>query len=137
MALSQKHRSSLYLTLSPLVGTEEAEALLQEFPANDRDVPATKDFVRSEVGVLRSELHQELGLVRQEMHHALGLVRQEMHHELGLVRQEMHHELGLVRQEIGVLRVAINRQTVWLSGMVLTAMSFSTAINTWVVLSSR
>ena len=115
MALSQQHRSSLYLTLSPLVGREEAEALLQEFPANDRDVPATKDFVRAEVGVLRSELHQELGLVRQEM----------------------HQELGLVRQEIGELRSAISRQTVWLSGTVLSAMSFSTAINTWVVLSTR
>ncbi|WP_421121105.1 hypothetical protein ACE2AJ_07515 [Aquihabitans daechungensis] len=112
MALSQKHRSSLYLSLSPVMGTEEAEALLEEFPANDRDVPATKDFVRSEVGILRSEMRQEFGLLRAEMHQEFGLLRAEMH--------------SLFR-----------RQTIWFCGMLLTAMSLSTAINTWVVLSTR
>ncbi len=49
MALSQKHRSSLYLSLSPILGTEETEALLEEFPATDHDLPAMKDFVRAEL----------------------------------------------------------------------------------------
>jgi hypothetical protein len=68
VALSQQHRSSLYLTLSSLVGTEEAEALLSEFPANDRETPATKDFVRAEAAVTRAEVHQEIGALRVEMH---------------------------------------------------------------------
>lgn len=62
MALSQKHRSSLHLSLAPVVGTEEAEALLAEFPATYLNVPATKEFVRTEVqvsvGALRAEMHQ-------------------------------------------------------------------------------
>ena len=90
MALSQKHRSSLNLSLSPVVGTEEAEALLDEFPANDRDLPASKDFVRAEIGALRSEMHS-----------------------------------------------LFRRQTIWFCGAMLTAMSVSTAVNTWVVLSTR
>ncbi len=35
MALSEKHRSSIYRTLSPMLGEEEAEALLSQFPARD------------------------------------------------------------------------------------------------------
>lgn len=101
MALSQMHRPSLYLSLSTVVGTEEAEALLEAFPASDRDLPATQDFVRSEVATLRGEMHHEIGQLRAEMH-------------------------SLFR-----------RQTIWFSGMILTAMSVSTAINAWVVLATR
>lgn len=56
MALSQKHRSSLYQHLAPIVGEEEAEALLSQFPSNDLDVPATKDFVRAEIATVRTEI---------------------------------------------------------------------------------
>ena len=61
MALSQKHRSSLYVSLAPITGTEEAEALLSEFPASDLDTPATKEFVQT-------DLHREVGALRTEMH---------------------------------------------------------------------
>lgn len=71
MALSQKHRSSLYLTLSPVVGTEEAEALLQEFPASDLETPATKDFVRADGATTRAELRQEIADLRTELHSEL------------------------------------------------------------------
>lgn len=57
MALSQKHRSSIYERLAPIIGVEEAEALLSEFPSNDLDVPATKEFVRAEIADLRAEMH--------------------------------------------------------------------------------
>jgi hypothetical protein len=60
MALSQKHRSSLYRSLTPVVGEEEAEALLSQFPANDLDVPATKDFVRAELSGLEARLTERM-----------------------------------------------------------------------------
>lgn len=60
MALSQKHRSSLYRSLAPMVGEEEAEALLSEFPSTDLDTPATKEFVRA-------ELAAEVGSVRTDL----------------------------------------------------------------------
>ena len=58
MALSQKHRSTIYQRLEPILGEEEAEALLSEFPGNDLDELATKEFVRAEIGELRTEMHQ-------------------------------------------------------------------------------
>ncbi len=58
MALSQKHRSSIYQRLEPILGEEEAEALLSQFPAQELDEPATKEFVRAEIADLRAEMHQ-------------------------------------------------------------------------------
>lgn len=43
--------------MSPLLGEEEAEALLSQFPARDLDEPLTKEFVRAEI----SELELRLG----------------------------------------------------------------------------
>jgi hypothetical protein len=57
VALSQKHRSSLYQHLASLVGEEEAEALLSEFPSRDLDEPVTKEFVRAEIAEVRAEMH--------------------------------------------------------------------------------
>lgn len=57
MTLTAKHRSSIYRTLSPLIGEEEAEALLAEFPARDLDEPVTKEFLRAELAVLRAEMN--------------------------------------------------------------------------------
>jgi hypothetical protein len=37
---------------------EEAEALLAEFPGNDLEELATKEFVRAEISDLRTEMHQ-------------------------------------------------------------------------------
>ena len=58
MTLTAKHRSSIYSTLSPLIGEEEAEALLSEFPARELDEPVTKDFLRAELAELRAEMNE-------------------------------------------------------------------------------
>jgi hypothetical protein len=60
MAISQKHRSTIYQTLSPIIGEEEAEALLSQFPSRDLDEPVTKEFVRAEIEGLRGEMHGAL-----------------------------------------------------------------------------
>jgi hypothetical protein len=145
VALSQQHRSSLYLTLSSLVGTEEAEALLSEFPANDRETPATKDFVRAEAAVTRAEVREEIGALRDEMHREIGALRHEMHQEIGALRDEMHREIGALRhemhQEIGALRVEMHalfrRQTMWTAGLFASGFSVMTAVNAWLVLATR
>ena len=41
MALSQKHRHSIFERLSPTLGEEETEALLSQFPSSERDEPVT------------------------------------------------------------------------------------------------
>jgi len=49
----------LPLTLSPLVGEEEAEALLAEFPSRDLDEPVTKEFLRAELADFRAEMNDK------------------------------------------------------------------------------
>lgn len=58
MALSTRHRSSIFQTLSPILGEEEAEAMLSQFPARDLDEPVTKEFVRAEAAGVRAEIAQ-------------------------------------------------------------------------------
>ena len=94
MALSQKHRSSLYVSLAPITGTEEAEALLSEFPASDLDTPATKEFVQA-------ELHREIGSLRTDLHREVGALRTEMH---VLARSQTQWFCGLL---IGAMSVVV------------------------------
>ena len=58
MALSTRHRSSIFQSLSPLIGEEETEAMLSQFPARDLDEPVTKEFVRAEIADVRAEIAQ-------------------------------------------------------------------------------
>ena len=65
MALSEKHRSSIYQGLLQFLGEEEAQALLSQFPARDLDVPVTKEFVRAEIAEVRSEIASVRGEIAQ------------------------------------------------------------------------
>jgi hypothetical protein len=56
MALSTKHRAALYQSLTPLVGAEEADALLNEFPALEGDELVTTTVLRAELAELRTEV---------------------------------------------------------------------------------
>jgi hypothetical protein len=67
MALSQKHRASIYTSLEHILGQEEAEALLSQFPSRDLDEPVTKEFVRAEISDVRAELHTQIAGVRTEL----------------------------------------------------------------------
>src|SRR5439155_20611968 len=69
MPLSQKHRSTIYQKLEPILGEEEAEALLSQFPARELDEPVTKEFVRAELADFRTEFGAEIAEVRVELHH--------------------------------------------------------------------
>ena len=40
--LSQTHRRSIHTSLTPILGEEETDALMSEFPASESDMPATK-----------------------------------------------------------------------------------------------
>ena len=64
MALSQKHRSTIYQRLEPILGEEEAEALLSQFPAHDLDELVTRDLLHAEIAGVRAEISE----LRAEMH---------------------------------------------------------------------
>jgi hypothetical protein len=68
MALSQKHRSTIFQKLEPILGEEEAEALLSQFPARDLDEPVTREFVRAELAEFRAEVSGDIAELRTEMH---------------------------------------------------------------------
>ena len=92
MALSQKHRSSIYQTLSPVIGEEEAEALLSQFPARDLDQPVTQAFVRVELAEFRAEMNE----FRTEMRAEMNEFRTEMRAEMNEFRTEMRAEMKRV-----------------------------------------
>lgn len=74
MAISQKHRASIFLKLSPTLGEEETEALLSHFPARDLDEPVTKEFVQVEIATVRTEIAE----LRTETRTGLAELRAEM-----------------------------------------------------------
>lgn len=61
MALDARHRSSLYLKFVPLIGEDDANALMSEFPASEAEELVTKQFVRAELAELENRLTVRLG----------------------------------------------------------------------------
>jgi hypothetical protein len=78
MALDARHRSSLYLKFVPLVGEEDANALMSEFPASEAEELVTKQFLRAELALTNGELRSEMAELRNELHGATGSIRTEM-----------------------------------------------------------
>jgi hypothetical protein len=99
VALSSKHSSSIYQGLAPIVGEEEVEALLSQFPSRDLDEPVTKEFVRAEISDVRTELHTEIAAVRAE---------------IADLRAEFHNSL--------------RQMAIWVAGAVTAGMGFAAAI---------
>lgn len=60
MALDARTRSSIYQSLAPVIGDDNANALMSEFPSVEADELVTKEFLRAElaleVGGLRTEI---------------------------------------------------------------------------------
>jgi hypothetical protein len=64
MALDAAHRSSIYQNLVPILGEEDANILMSEFPSIEADELVTREFLRAELAELRTELHRELSRMR-------------------------------------------------------------------------
>ncbi len=60
MALDARSRSSIYQKFVPILGEQDANRLMSEFPAVEADELVTKQFLRAELAELRSELRIEL-----------------------------------------------------------------------------
>lgn len=56
MALDARHRSSIYGKLVPLLGDDDTNALMTEFPSVEADELVTKDFLRAELAELQNRL---------------------------------------------------------------------------------
>ena len=78
MALDAAHRASIYEKLRPILGDEDANLLMSEFPSVEADELVTKDFLRAELALTRGELREELALTKGELRGELAEVRSEM-----------------------------------------------------------
>ena len=108
MALSTRHRSSIYRTLFPLIGEEEAEALLSQFPARELDEPVTKEFVRAEMADVRAEIA-------------------DVRAEIAELRGELHTEIAQLEARIND---RFREQTMWMAGAMTVGMGLAAGIGT-------
>ena len=84
MALTASQRSTILKNFAPMLGEEVAEALLSQFPANDLETPATRDFVRAECIALKSDVTHQIDQLRTELKAEIGDLRTELQRELRL-----------------------------------------------------
>ncbi len=61
MALDARTRSSIYQSLTPILGEHDANELMSQFPSIEADELVTKDFLRAELAELEARLMLRLG----------------------------------------------------------------------------
>ncbi len=61
MVLDARHRSSIYGKFVPLLGEDDANALMTAFPSIEADELVTKQFLRAEMAELRAEFAELRG----------------------------------------------------------------------------
>jgi hypothetical protein len=70
VALDTRTRASIYRKLTPILGEEDANALMSEFPGSEGDELVTRSFLRAELSDLRAEfsdLRAEFSRLRADM----------------------------------------------------------------------
>lgn len=67
MALDAAHRASIFEKLRPILGSEDANVLMSEFPSVEAQELVTKDFLRAEFAALRGEMALTNGELRAEL----------------------------------------------------------------------
>ena len=116
MALDARTRSSIYGKFAEILGDHDANALMSEFPSVEADELVTKQFLRAELGVLRSDLMGEIGSVRSDLMGEIGSVRSDLRAGLSDVRSHTDRQVGALRLEMAE---RFHRQTVWLASTVV------------------
>lgn len=127
MALSEKHRSTLYNQLGDTVGDYEAVGeLLSNIASRELDEPATRDFVAAQVQDVRTEIES----LRTQISESEVRLTRYVHQELAGFRSEMagfRTEIVGIRAEVAQLRAGIdglrsdmNRTNQWMIGLVIT-----------------
>jgi len=74
MALDARRRSAIYQSLTPLIGEENANDLMSQFPSVEADELVTKQFLRAELADLRDEMAE----LRSELRGEIGELRTSM-----------------------------------------------------------
>ena len=72
MALDAAHRASIFEKLRPILGDEDANRLMSEFPSVEGHEPVTKDFLRAELALTKGELRSEISALETRLTVRLG-----------------------------------------------------------------
>ena len=56
VALTTRQRSRLYTAIAAAIGTEEAELLLDQFPAREGDELITRDYLAAVIAEVRADI---------------------------------------------------------------------------------
>jgi hypothetical protein len=94
MTIDAAHRASIYEKLRPILGDEDANVLMSEFPSVEGHELVTKDFLRAELALTRGELREELALTRGELRGELAELRSELRGEMGSLENRLTVRLG-------------------------------------------
>jgi len=94
--LSPHHRRSLFTSLSPIVGEEEADALLDQLPRTEEEVPASQADLQALDLSLRSEMATGFAEVRTEMANGFAKAREDV----AGVRADVSTGLADIRTEM-------------------------------------
>ena len=120
MALDARTRSSIYGKLVPVLGEDDANRLMSEFPSIEADELVTKQFLRAEMAELRTDLRTEMVELRSELRAEMAELRTELRAEMAELRTDLHAETAERRTDMAELRIEMaerfHQQTVWLGG---------------------
>lgn len=108
MALDTAHRASIYQKLLPILGDDDTNALMSEFPATEPGEPALQDRKRAESSLTRGELHDELVRFRSDLGRDLTSLRTDMR------REHASHGPAL-RGQFDSLRAQMTTMEAWLA----------------------
>jgi hypothetical protein len=59
MVIDTAHRSSIYQSLVPVMGEENASIFMDQFPATEGEEPVTKQFLRAELADVRTQIAEQ------------------------------------------------------------------------------
>ncbi|MCX7621282.1 MAG: CCDC90 family protein [Acidimicrobiales bacterium] len=128
MALDARTRSSIFEKLRPILGDEDANALMSEFPASELDELVTRQYLRAEMAELRAEVQAGFAELRAE----IAGVRQELRDEIAGVRLDLDSKIVQLRVDMieGFRQQSerLRQQTVFTVGSLFGAVSAAVAL---------
>jgi hypothetical protein len=79
MSLDARTRSSLYRKLVPILGDDDANALMTQFPSVEADELVTKQFLRAEIETMKGEMHKQHNRLLAEMSAVVAVATAFLH----------------------------------------------------------
>ncbi len=89
MALDARHRTSIYQKLLPLLGDDDTNALMTEYPSIEADELVTKQFLRAELAITRGDLRAEMAELRDSLRGEMAELRDSLRGEMAELRTGM------------------------------------------------